>query len=188
MTIKKALHTSTFVALALVVPTLVQAYQAKWTRQYLGDSLLSMELPGKLVQGETQEVNDGKDWVKSTTEFNFENDDYFVQASVFAGDNTTKADAPFLGKVMTSVMDGVKGDGTPITKVDSNKEDLDKMPALRESYKVGSGKEEFIMKVALVGENNKVYAVIAVAFPDVNGSVEMADRTFKSIRFTKTLK
>lgn len=188
MSIRKVFSSSFLIASLVVLPTVIQAVQDKWTRQFLGDSLLSLELPGKLVTGETEQVNDGKDWVKSTTEYNFENDDYFVQCSVFTGDNTTKADGPFLSKVMASVLEGVQQDGTTAVKVDSNKEDIDKMPALRETHRVGTGKEQFLMKVALVGENNKVYAIIAVAFPDVPGSVDMADRTFKSIRFTKTIK
>jgi len=188
MSIRKVFAASSLVVAMLIMPTIIQAYQAKWTRQFLGDSLLSLELPGKLVAGETEQVNDGKDWVKSTTEFNFENDDFFVQCSIFAGDRTTKADGPFLTKVMASVLEGVQQDGTTAVKVDSNKEDIDKMPALVETHRVGTGKDQFLMKVALIGENNKVYAVIAVSFPDVTGSVEMGERAIKSIRFTKTVK
>ncbi len=185
---RKFVAVSSLFAAMLVMPTVLQAFQAKWTRQYLGDSLLSIELPGKLVAGETEQVNDGKDWVKSTTEYNYENDDFFVQASIFAGDRTTKADGPFLAKVMTSVLEGVQEDGTTAVKIDSSKDDIDKMPALVETHRVGTGEKQFIMKVALVGENNKVYAVIAVSFPDVTGSVEMGARAIKSIRFTKIVK
>lgn len=187
MSVRKSLITATVIGLAVVAPVVLLALPQAWSRQFVGESNLSFEIPGKLKKGEPETVTDANDWVRTSLDYTFDNDDFFVQVTVFTGGPSVKVDGEFLKKVMKDVMEGVKEDDTPVTTMDTNAEELDGAPALRSNFKVGTGKEQFIMRVGLVGEKNMVYAVIAVAFPDSPASMTAAERTLKSLRFTRKL-
>lgn len=159
-----------------------------WKRVQVGNTPLSLEIPGtKLKVGELEKFEGQGDWVKTTQDFDFENDDYFVKATVFEGRPGTKADLGFLKTVLKNVLhelDAVKPGPREVSRDDS---ELGERPAIRGVYNVHPDKkdENYVVSLTLVGDGDKVYAVTIVSYPDLKTGSDYAARTHKSVEFKK---
>ncbi|MBX3110492.1 MAG: hypothetical protein KF857_00660 [Fimbriimonadaceae bacterium] len=159
-----------------------------WKRVQVGSTPLTMEIPGdKFKAGEVEKSEAQGDWVKTSQDFDFENDDYFVRATVFEGRPGTKADATFLKTVMKSVLKELDGSQAGPKEIERSDSELGDHPAVRGVYSVHPEKkdENYVVSLTLVGDGEKVYSVSIVSYPDLKAGTESAARTHKSVEFKK---
>ncbi|MBS1709491.1 MAG: hypothetical protein JSS65_12325 [Armatimonadetes bacterium] len=160
----------------------------EWKRVKVGTTPLSMEIPGTKYKVAEVEKSEGQgDWVSTSQDYDFDNDDYFVRASVYKGRAGTKADLKFLKTIRDSVLkelDPVKPGPKMIEQDDKEIEDH---PALRGVYSVHPDKkaDNYVVSLTFIGDGDKVYAVTIVSYPDMKASSDSAARTHKSIQFKK---
>ena len=162
--------------------------QDEWKRVQVGSTPLSIEIPGtKFKPGEVEKSEGQGDWVKTSQDYDFENDDYFVRATVYTGRAGTKADATFLKTVMKSVLKELDPSKTGPKQIERNDGDLDERPAIRAVYSVHPDKKDdnYVVSMTLIGDGDKVYSVSIVSYPDLKAGSEMAARSHKSVQFKK---
>lgn len=180
---RRSLLTGVFFAAGL----LVWAQTGQWSRQYVAESPLSLELPGKLGAAEVTKVEDEEDWVLEAVDQVFESERYFLQATIFRGRPSVKADGAFLKQVSEDIAGGVAGPEDEVRTTEVSAAKLDEKEALRQTIVVGKEGEQVVVRSLLVGDGSTVYAVLAVAYPQVQGSVAEVDRVMRSVRFKRGL-
>ncbi len=211
----KLLTRKTTILLALgLAAASAMAVQSVWKRYYVGKSALSMESPVSIGSGVTEKVEDKNDWVGQMTDYAVETDTYYLQITVVEGKDKKKADYTKLATVLADTVevladdaytteftpsaDGlsgavalvpVKGKTAKVpVKLDSSVvSKLDGQPMIKVDLTRGKGEESSLMKLALIGEGETVYAVFgvgAVQTPDVKKDLE---KMIGSLRFKKGL-
>lgn len=173
---------------ALVFAGGAYAQQEVWKRQYVGKSALSMSLPGKLESAGETKVEDKDDWVVTTDDFTFESDDFFLLISVFNGKSGTKSDDKHLAQVGKDLVMGISESEDAVKENGKKVGKLDEKPTLIQSHVLGKGEDASLFKSFLLGDGNKVYAVMAIGYPNDPKSVAAIDKVFASIRFKSGLK
>ena len=160
------------------------AQPTKLTRQYVGSSKFSMDLPSKLGEAAVETVTDDQDWAVKCTDYAVETDRYVLQISVFEGKKGTKADAGFLKSVVKDVLVGLgSGKGTKVEQVGSLETKIDDKPFLKQTHRLTTDQESYIVKAGLLGDGTTVYMVLAICLPEVKGATEEVDGLMKSIRY-----
>ncbi|MDI9641403.1 hypothetical protein QPK87_07005 [Kamptonema cortianum] len=161
--------------------------QSTWQRVYAKGTDLSLELPGKLSDPETEKIDDEKDWVTETTDWTFDSEDFFVQVTKFKGKASTQATAEFLKSVGEDYMKGIAESGDKVEATGSELVKVDNKPAWRLKRTVGEGNNQYFLNVVFVGDGRDVYSVAGISFPDAKQGVTDVDRIIKSVRYKKGL-
>jgi hypothetical protein len=164
------------------------ALQDAWKRQYLGKTAFSLNLPGKIVSvGETK-VEDKDDWVVTTDDYTYENDDFYVLISVFHGKPGTTATEKHLTQVAKDLVTGISENEDSVKETGKKLGKLDEKLTITQSHVLGKGEEASLFKSFLLGDGKDVYAVMAVGYPDDPKSVAAIDKVFASIRYKAGVK
>lgn len=189
------------------------AAQQTWSRQYVGNTALSLELPVKLGSGVEDEALDPKDWVKKTTDYVVEAETFYAQVSVFDGKDGKLADQDRLTRVIADSVEEICSDaytvrleqseGKSILKMipkagakplpagheykmlDASIGVTDEKPTMRATVQIKDEDSLYQMKLALIGDKNTVYMVLGICFPEDAQSVKDLDRIIKSLRYKK---
>lgn len=157
--------------------------QVAWKRTYLGKTAFSISLPGTLEDAGETKVEDKADWVSKTDDYVFEDDNMFILISVFHGKPGTVASTKHLATVGKDLVTGIS-EGENSVRENGRKEGvLDDKPTLLQSHILGKDREKNVFKSFLLGDGNKVFAVMAIGFPDDPKSVAAIDRALSSIRY-----
>lgn len=167
----------------LVVAGVGLAAQEAWKRQYIGKSAFSVVLPGSLESAGETKVEDKEDWVVKTDDYTFENDDVFVLITVFHGKAGTLASDRHLATVAKDLVTGISEGEDAVKELGRKVGKLDEKPTVLQSHLLGSGDTASLFKSFLLGDGNKVYAVMAVGYPNDPKSVAAVDRVLGSVRY-----
>lgn len=164
------------------------ALQEAWKRQYLGKSAFSLSLPGKVVSvGETK-VEDKDDWVLTTDDYTYENDDFYILVSVFRGKPGTSATEKHLSQVAKDLVTGISENEGAVKETGRKVGKVDEKMTIIQSHVLGKGESASLFKSFLLGDGRDVYAVMAVGYPSDPKSVAAIDKVFASIRYKAGLK
>ncbi|MFM9873033.1 MAG: hypothetical protein ACKVQS_06155 [Fimbriimonadaceae bacterium] len=164
------------------------ALQDAWKRQYLGKSAFSLNLPGKIVSTGETKVEDKDDWVLTTDDYTYENDDFFILISVFHGKPGTTATEKHLTQVAKDLVTGISENEDSVKEMGRKVGKLDEKMIITQSHVLGKGEQSSLFKSFLLGDGQDVYAVMAVGYPSDPKSVAGIDKVFASIRYKAGLK
>ncbi len=164
------------------------AVQDAWKRQYLGKTAFSLGLPGKLVSAGETKVEDKDDWVLTTDDFTYENDDFYILISVFHGKAGTTATEKHLSQVAKDLVTGISENEDAVKETGRKVGKMDEKLTITQSHVLGKGEEASLFKSFLLGDGKDVYAVMAVGYPSDPKSVAAIDKVFASIRYKAGLK
>lgn len=164
------------------------AFQDAWKRQYLGKTAFSLNLPGKIVSAGETKVEDKDDWVLTTDDYTYENDDFYVLVSVFRGKPGTTATEKHLTQVAKDLVAGVSENEDSVKETGKKVGKVDEKVTIIQSHVLGKGESASLFKSFLLGDGKDVYAVMAVGYPSDPKSVAAIDKVFASIRYKAGLK
>lgn len=173
---------------ALVFAGGAYAQQNTWKRIYVGKSAFSLSLPNELKSQGVTEVEDKEDWVVSTDEYEYQGEDFILLVSVFNGKAGTKADERHLAQVAKDLVTGLGSDGESVKETGRKTGKVDERPTILQAHILGTGEDASLFKSFLLGDGSKVYAVMAIGYPNDPKSVAAIDKVFASIRFKTGLK
>ncbi|MCB0824982.1 MAG: hypothetical protein KDC26_02225 [Armatimonadetes bacterium] len=183
-----------------------------WSRQYVGKSALSMELPGELTADTTEVIEDKNDWVASTTDYILDSENIVLFATVFNGREKVKADHKKLADVMVDLIVGIGEDTAKVelskdgksievtpkvgvkqtTKISvpkfENGLSVDGRPMLKATVALKQEDGDSVIKIALVGDGRNVYSIFGFAGNDDKEGNAAIDRIMNSIRFKRDIK
>lgn len=163
---------------------MVLAQTPKLTRQYVGKTAFSLQLPNKLGEASVEDVTDDQDWATKCTDYAVENDRYVMTVSVLEGKAGTKATPAFLKTVVKDVLVGLGSNkGSKVELVGTAESKIDDKPFLKQTHKITTGEENFVVKVGLLGDGTKVFMVLGICLPEVKGASDEVDAVMKSIRY-----
>lgn len=207
-------HTSRFwfSVLAIVALAGLAIASLDWSRQFVGKSALSMELPGELTEDTTEVIEDKNDWVASTTDYILDSENIVLFATVFNGREKVKADHKKLADVIVDLIVGIGEDTAKVELSKDNKTievtpkvgvkqttkisvpkfenglSVDGRPMLKATVALKQEDGDSIIKIALVGDGRNVYSIFGFAGTDDKEGNAAIDRIMSSIRFKRDIK
>ncbi len=173
-------------SLALVALVGFAPRQDEWKRVRVGNTPVSMEIPGtKFKPGEVERSQAQGDWVATSQDFDFDNDDYFVRVTVYKGRPGTKVDNSFIKTRLASILKELDGNKPGPKEVESSNLDIADHPAHRGVYSVHPDKadDNYVVRLTMIGDGDTLYVTTVVSYPSIKSGTESAEKTHKSVEF-----
>ncbi|MCC6402547.1 MAG: hypothetical protein IT207_00900 [Fimbriimonadaceae bacterium] len=155
--------TGALAALALLrVALLVAPTSGPWVRVRLGDSPVTLEMPGKLVEQSRASVPEEGDWVRSVQEYVYSDDHVFVMASVFTGVEGTKVSDAQLQEAMTALIYGLASSEEKLRTVYTTAATYGSSFARRRQIEIGPADGVFYVDLLVVAVGHRLAAVVTL--------------------------
>lgn len=166
------------------------ANQKAWSRQFVGETALSLSLPEKLGKPIVEEVKEKDDWVAKTEEYVFSTDRLYVVISVLSPRSGTSVNDKLMQKVIGDVLIGLTEGETSKADQKSNptKISIDKKSGFKLVADLGEGTDQYQAQVLTIADGKQMYLIIGVGFTAMENSVADLNKIIGSIRLTKNLK
>lgn len=150
-----------------------------WVANPIGDSLVVVQLPGKLVSQPRNSLPDEGDWVRSVQEQVYSDDNVFVLASVFSAEPGLRIGDPQMREAMAALVFGMASADEKVRDLYSGAVWYGAHSGLRRRIAIGPEDSAFFVDAVVIGVEHRLVALVTVA---VKPSDPVASRVVGTLR------